>query len=118
MPALSNQIKVTIIIILTLCDFFLFHIDFEGEGRWIIGGVQRVCWPPSQIIVGGLTPPPPPLPTPVSMECSILLKGDSVKSFAPLLDGVKVSCNKGHKIVAKPKRPVYRESFNKFDIYV
>ena len=38
----SNQIKVTFIIILTgnlvhLC-FFLFHIEIQGKGGWIIGG--------------------------------------------------------------------------------
>ena len=26
--------------------FFLFHIEIEGKCRWIIGGGQRVCWPP------------------------------------------------------------------------
>ena len=52
--------------------FFLFHIEIEGKGGWIIGGGggggQRVCWPPSQIIGGGACPPslpPPPLPTPM-----------------------------------------------------
>ena len=80
------------------------------------GGPKGMLPPPPPLkLLGGVTPPPP---TPMSMECSILLQGDSVKSFAPLLDGVKVSCNKGHKIVAKPKRPVYRESFDKFDICV
>ena len=29
-----------------ICDFFLFHIEIEGKGGWIIGGGQRVCWPP------------------------------------------------------------------------
>ena len=85
-------------------------MDYWRGAKGMLAPLSNYC--------GGPDPPPPPLPTPVSMECSILLKGDSVKSFAPLLDGVKVSCNKGHKIVAKPKRPVYRESFNKFDIYV
>ena len=34
--------------------FFLFHIEIEGKGGWIIGGGgQRVCWPPSKIIGGG-----------------------------------------------------------------
>ena len=56
-------------------DFFLFHIEIEGKGGWIIylcvcvcvggggggggGGGQRVCWPPSQIIGWGAWPPPP-----------------------------------------------------------
>ena len=30
----------------------------------LLGGGQRVCWPPSQII-GGPGPPGPPLPTPM-----------------------------------------------------
>ena len=42
--------------------FFLFHIEIEGKGGWIMDywGCQRVCWPPSQIIGGG-----GPLPTPM-----------------------------------------------------
>ena len=45
-----------------ICDFFLFHIEIEGKGGWIIGGGgggggQRVCWAPSQIIGGGAGPP-------------------------------------------------------------
>ena len=75
LPAPSNQIKVTFIIIFPstwyICDFFLFHIEIEGKGGWNIGGGQRVCCPPpppppppSQIIGGvGLAPP---LPTPMS----------------------------------------------------
>ena len=56
LPVPSNQIKVTFIIILPLnlvqyiCDFFLFHIEIEGKGGWMMA--------PSQII-GGLPPPPP-----------------------------------------------------------
>ena len=48
-----------------ICDFFLFNIEIEGKGGWIIwGGGQRVCWAPplSNYWVGGLTPP---LPTPM-----------------------------------------------------
>ena len=54
LPVPSNQIKVAFIIILPfnlyIYDFFLFHIEIEGKGGWIIvgvGGGQRVCWPPS-----------------------------------------------------------------------
>ena len=36
-----------------ICVFLLFHIEIEGKYGWIIGGAQRVCWPPSQIIGGG-----------------------------------------------------------------
>ena len=64
LPVPSNQIKVTFIVILPFnlvrCDFFLFHIEIEGKGGRIIGGRQRVCWLPSQII-GGLAPLPLPL---------------------------------------------------------
>ena len=47
-------------------------------GGLLGGGAQRVCWPPSQIIGGGLAPsaPPPPLPTPMItqyMQCSMLI---------------------------------------------
>ena len=41
-----------------ICDFFLFHIEIEEKVGWIIGGVQRLCWPPSQIIGGGGGAPP------------------------------------------------------------
>ena len=48
-----------------ICDFFLFHIETEGKGGWIIGGggggKGYVGPPPSQIISGGLVPPPPNL---------------------------------------------------------
>ena len=43
-----------------MCDFFLFHIEIEGKGGWIIGvggggggGKGYVGPPPSQIIGGG-----------------------------------------------------------------
>ena len=80
LPAPSNQIKVTVqhlqikfklqLLLFYpstwyICDFFLFHIEIEGKGGWIIGGGggQRVCWPPSQIIGGPATPPPPTPPS-------------------------------------------------------
>ena len=74
LPVPSNQIKVTFIIILPfnlvpyICDFFLFHIEIEGKGRWIIGGGPKGILAPSQIIGGGgggLAPLAPPLPTPM-----------------------------------------------------
>ena len=40
--------------------FFLFHIEIEGKGGWIIGGAKGYVGPPSQIIGGGLAPPGPP----------------------------------------------------------
>ena len=74
----SNQIKVTFIIILFypsawfVFDFFLFHIEIEGNCGWIIGGGGGGGGggglAPSQIIGWAsppLTPPPPHLPTPM-----------------------------------------------------
>ena len=61
----SNQIKVTFIIILFypsawfVFDFFLFHIEIEGNCGWIIGGGGGGGLAPSQII-GWASPPPPP----------------------------------------------------------
>ena len=60
----SNQIKVTFIIILPfnlvwyICDLFLFHLEIEGKGGWIIGGGQKLCWLPLKLL-------PPSLPTPI-----------------------------------------------------
>ena len=49
-----------------ICDFFLFHIESEGKGGWIIGGgAKGYVGPPTQIIGGGLAPP---LPTPMELE--------------------------------------------------
>ena len=70
LPVPSNQIKVMFIVILPFnwvhCDFFLFHIEIEGKGGWIIGGGggQRVCWPPLKLMEG--LPPTPLLPPPSS----------------------------------------------------
>ena len=68
LPAPSNQIKVTFIIIYPstwyICYFALFHIETEGKGGWILGGgAQRVCWPSLSNYWGGA--PPLPLPTPM-----------------------------------------------------
>ena len=52
-----------------ICDFYLFHIEIEGKGWWIIGGY--VAPPPlseAQIILGGGGGLPPPLPTPMSLR--------------------------------------------------
>ena len=66
LPLPSNQIKVIFIIILPFylihLRFFLFHIEVEGKGGWIIGGPKGMlaplsnywrAWPP-------WSPPPPP----------------------------------------------------------
>ena len=81
LPAPSNHIKVTFIIILS---FNLFHIEIEGKGGWIIGGGggggggQRVCWPPPLKLLGGpgplCLPPPPPPPLPTPMNSSVLFR--------------------------------------------
>ena len=57
LPVPSNQFKLHLLLFYPstwyICDFFLFHIEIEGKGGWMIGGGgQRVCWPPSQIIGG------------------------------------------------------------------
>ena len=71
LPVTSNQIKVTFIIILPFnlahCDFFLFHIDIEGKGGWIISGAKgKLPPPPLKLLVEGGLPPPPPAPHPLS----------------------------------------------------
>ena len=65
----SNQIKVHLLLLYPstwyICDFFLFHIEIEGKGGWIIGGPKGMLpplsnyWPPCP-------PPPPPPPPPTS----------------------------------------------------
>ena len=65
LPLPSNRIKVIFIIILPfylihLC-FFLFHIEIEGKGGWIIGGGgggKGYVGLPSQMIWGACPPPP------------------------------------------------------------
>ena len=49
------------------CDFFLFHIEIEGKGGWIIwggggGGGKGYVGPPLKLLGGGMAPP---LPTPM-----------------------------------------------------
>ena len=51
-----------------ICDFFLFHLEIEGKGGWIIGGAGAGGWPPSQIIGG-----PAPLASPSSYAYVIVL---------------------------------------------
>ena len=53
LPVPSNQIKLHLLLFYPstwyICDFFPFHIEIEGKGRWIIGGAN-----------GYVAPPPPP----------------------------------------------------------
>ena len=64
----SNQIKVTFIIILffnlvhLFCFFFMFQIEIEEKGEWIIGGQRVCCPPPTSDFWGACTPPPPAHP--------------------------------------------------------
>ena len=56
----------------TFVNFFLFHIEIEGKGGWIIGGGggggggggKGYVGPPLKLL-GGWPPAPPPLPTPM-----------------------------------------------------
>ena len=48
-----------------ICDFFLFHIEIEGKGGWIIGGGgggggKGYVAPPPLKLLGGLAPLAPP----------------------------------------------------------
>ena len=49
-----------------ICDFFLFHIEIEGKGGWIIGGggggAKGMLAPPLKLLGGGAWPPWPPPP--------------------------------------------------------
>ena len=69
LPAPSNQIKVTFIIILPFnllhLRFFLFHIEIEGKGGWIIGGGggAKGMLAPLSNYWGRPAPLPPPLPS-------------------------------------------------------
>ena len=51
-----------------ICDFFLFHIEIERKGGWIIwgggGGAKGMLDPPPLKLLGG--GPGPPLPTPMA----------------------------------------------------
>ena len=40
-----------------ICDFFLFHIEIEGKGEWIIGGAKGYVGPPPPKLLGGPGPP-------------------------------------------------------------
>ena len=43
-----------------ICDFFLFHIEIEGKGGWIIGGGggKGYVGPPLKLLGGGGLAPP------------------------------------------------------------
>ena len=75
MPAPSNQIKVTFIIILPfnlvyICDFILLHIEMEGKDGWIIEGPKGkgMLPPPSNFWGPAPTPGPPPPPPPLFLR--------------------------------------------------
>ena len=81
----SNQIKVHLLLLYPstwyICDFFLFHIEIEGKGGWIIGGPKGMLpplsnyWPPCPP-----PPPPPPLPTPMTYLLTYQHKPASVSA--------------------------------------
>ena len=67
MPVPSNLINVAFIIIYPstwyICVFFLFYIEIEGKGGWIIGGGAAKGYvgpPPLKLLGGGVAPPGPP----------------------------------------------------------
>ena len=70
LPAPSNHIKVTFIIIL---PFNLFHIEIEGKGGWIIRGAKGYVGPRSQLIAGGLAPLWSPLFLRLCKQCKTLI---------------------------------------------
>ena len=73
LPVPSTQIKVTFVIILpfnffSFCDFYLFHMEIEGKGGWIIWGrrgVRKGYVAPLSQIIGG---PGPLLPMPIFLS--------------------------------------------------
>ena len=73
LPVPSNQIKVTLILLLLypstwyICDFFLFHIEIKGKRGWIIVGPKNMLAPSQIIGGGGLTPLAPSPPTRIPM---------------------------------------------------
>ena len=46
-----------------ICDFFLFHIEIEGKGGWIIGGGAKGMLVPPLKLLGGRPGPPAPPPS-------------------------------------------------------
>ena len=46
-----------------ICDFFLFHIEIEGKGEWIIGAGGKVYVAPPSQIIGGPGPLAPLAPS-------------------------------------------------------
>ena len=93
LPVPSNQLKLHLLLFYPstwyICDFFLFHIEIEGKGGWIIwgggggggGGAKGYVGSPSQIIGGPGPHAPPPLLTPMHYSCVglELLSGESVQ---------------------------------------
>ena len=55
-----------------ICDFFLFHIEIEAKGGWIIGGGggAKGMLAPTRII----GPPGPPIPTPMYHDKKTAIK--------------------------------------------
>ena len=58
-----------------ICDIFLFHIEIEGKGGWIIGrgGAKGMLAPLSNYWGACPLPPPPGLPLPTPMHYNIMM---------------------------------------------
>ena len=46
-----------------ICDFFLFHIEIDGKGEWIIGGPKGMLPPPPLLNYWWPASPLPPPPS-------------------------------------------------------
>ena len=58
-----------------ICDFYLFHIEIEGKGGWIIGGAKGYVGPPLKLLGGGPGPPCPP-PSSYAYAYNVMSYGD------------------------------------------
>ena len=108
LPVPSNQIKVTFIVFGTFVIFFLFHIEIEGKGGWIIGGGggggKGYVAPPLPNYWGAWPPlPPPPLPTPmIAIQIRYLTRKPQIgniflfsrkRNLFPLTQGINESAH-------------------------
>ena len=74
--------------------FFLFHIEIEGKGGWIIGGGgdKEYVGPPSEII-GGPGPPAPPPPSSYAYEKDVKSRHPSIHlNYCACVSGTVRGC--------------------------